>query len=80
MEKHTFGEQRPEDRNESKRKDSDDGGGTGKKDLETLGVENRRSRRAFPPFDHIFIIVLTYGYLWTFASLALLSFVRHAEE
>jgi hypothetical protein len=29
-------------------------------------VENRRSRRAFPPFDHMFITVLTYGYLDTF--------------
>ena len=37
MEKHAFGEQRPEDRKESKRKNNDDGGGTGKKDLETLG-------------------------------------------
>ena len=37
VEKHAFGEQRPEDSKESKRKDSDDGGRTGKKDLETLG-------------------------------------------
>ena len=37
MEKHAFGEQRPEDRKESKRKNNDDGGGTGKKDLKTLG-------------------------------------------